>query len=148
MLADNELCPHCGRYRNRRVAVDALIIKDDEILLIKRAVEPFKDMWALPGGGIEFDETAEEALKKEVEEEVGLKIISSKFLNIYTKPERDPKQVIALAYLVETEGEPIAGSDAYSYQFFRLDQLPEVMGFDHKQIIQDYLSSLHVQPSR
>ncbi len=148
MLPDNEPCPHCGRYKNRRVAVDALIIRNNEILLIKRGVEPFKNTWSLPGGGIEFNETSEEALKKEVEEEVGLKIVSSKFLNIYTKPERDPKQVITLAYLVEAEGEPKAGSDAYSYQFFKLDQLPEVMGFDHKQIIQDYLSSLHVQPSR
>ena len=138
-LANNEPCPHCGRYKNRRIAIDALIIKNNTILLIKRGVDPFKDMWALSGGGIEFDETAEDAVKKEVEEEVGLTVTSAQFLQIYTNPKRDPKQVIALSFLVEVEGEPKAGSDASSYRFFSLDKLPEKLAFDHKQIIQDYL---------
>ncbi len=102
-------------------------------------VEPFKDMWALPGGGIDFGETAEDAVKKEVEEEVGLKVTSSKFLQVYTDPARDPKEVITLSYVVQVEGEPKAGSDAASYQFFSIKTLPEIMAFDHKQIIEDYL---------
>lgn len=140
-LSDNIPCPHCGRYKNRRVAVDAIILKDDHILLVKRAVEPFKNTWALPGGGIEFNETADEALRKEVDEEVGLQVVTSNFFNIYTKPERDPKQVIALVYIVEAEGEPVAGSDASMIKFFPLKDLPEIMGFDHRQIIQDYIDS-------
>lgn len=136
-ILNNQPCPHCGRYKNRRIAIDAVIVKNGDILLIKRAVEPFKDMWALPGGGIEFDETAEDAVKKEVEEEVGLQIKSTKFLQIYTDPKRDPKQIITLSYLVEVDGEPKAGSDVSSYKFFPLNELPEVMAFDHKQIIID-----------
>ncbi|MDO8673419.1 MAG: NUDIX hydrolase [Dehalococcoidia bacterium] len=138
-LRNNEPCPVCGRYRNRRIAVDAIILKGESILLIKRRGNPFRGMWALPGGGIEFDETAEEALKKEVEEEVGLSIKTARFLRVYTDPRRDPNQVITLSYLVIAEGKPEAGSDAASYQFFPLDALPEAMAFDHRQIIQDYL---------
>lgn len=137
-LPNNQPCPHCGRYNNRRIAVDAVIIQDNKILLIKRLVEPFKDYWALPGGGIDFDETAEEALQHEVIEETGLKILSSRFLNIYTDPKRDPKQVITLSYYVETEGEPHAGDDAKEYKWFDVHDLPE-LGFDHKKIIEDYL---------
>lgn len=139
-LRNDQPCSVCGRYNNRRVAVDALIIRNDEILLINRKVDPFKDMWAIPGGGIEFDQTAEDAIKKEVEEEVGLRVVSSKFLQIYTDPKRDPKQVMTLSYLVLTEGEPKAGSDASYYQFFSLNNLPDIMAFDHKQIILDYIA--------
>ena len=142
-LKNDEQCPVCKRYNNRRVAVDALILKNSSILLIQRSVEPFKGMWALPGGGIDFDQTAEDAIGKEVEEEVGLRVKSIKFLQIYTDPKRDPKQVITLSYLVEAEGEPKAGSDASSYKFFPLDSLPPQMAFDHKQIIRDYLSTIN-----
>lgn len=137
-VAKDQLCPRCGRYNNRRIAVDALIIRENKILLIKRAVEPFKDLWALPGGGIDFDETAEEALYKEVLEETGLEVLSSKFLKVYTDPKRDPKQVITLSYLVETKGEPKAGDDAKEYQWFDLHALPK-LGFDHNTIIDEYL---------
>jgi 8-oxo-dGTP diphosphatase len=137
-LPNNKPCPHCGRYNNRRVAVDALIFQNNKILLIKRAVEPFKGFWALPGGGIDFDETAEEALQKEVIEETGLKLLSAKFLHIYTDPKRDPKQVITLSYYVEAEGQPKAGDDAKEYRWFDLQKLPE-LAFDHKKIIEDYL---------
>jgi 8-oxo-dGTP diphosphatase len=142
ILPNNEPCPHCGRYNNRRIAVDALIIRDGKILLIKRLVKPFKDFWALPGGGIDFDETAEEALHKEVIEETGLKLLSSKFLQVYTDPKRDPKQVITLSYYVEAEGEPKAGDDAKEYQWFELNNLPE-LGFDHANIINDYVKHDH-----
>ena len=140
-LSNNEPCPSCGRYKNRRVAVDAIIVQDNTILLIKRAVDPFKDLWALPGGGIDFDQTAVEALRLEVEEEVGLTVVSSDFLNIYTNPARDPKQVIALAYIVKTEGKPKAGSDAQECKFFPIDALPQPLAFDHAQIIKDYINT-------
>ncbi len=140
-LSNNEPCPSCGRYKNRRVAVDAIIVQDNTILLIKRAVDPFKDLWALPGGGIDFDQTAVEALRLEVKEEVGLTVVSSDFLNIYTNPARDPKQVIALAYSVKTKGQPKAGSDAQECKFFPIDALPQPLAFDHAQIIKDYINT-------
>lgn len=139
-IPNNKPCPHCGRYNNRRVAIDALIVRENKILLIKRAVEPFKDYWALPGGGIDFDETAEEALQHEILEETGLRLFSAKFIQIYTDPARDPKQVITLSYAVETEGEPKAGDDAKEYQWFDLDHLPQ-LGFDHNKIIEDYIKT-------
>jgi 8-oxo-dGTP diphosphatase len=139
-LPNNKPCAHCGRYKNRRIAIDALIIRDNKILLVKRAVEPFKDFWALPGGGIDFDETAEEALQHEVLEETGLKLLSAKFIHIYTDPARDPKQVITLSYYTETEGEPKAGDDAKEYKWFDVNNVPK-LGFDHNQIINDYLET-------
>ena len=59
-------------------------------------------------------------------------------MDVYSKPERDPKQKITLAYIVEAQGEPKAGDDAKAYKWFSFDSLPE-LAFDHKKIIEDYL---------
>jgi 8-oxo-dGTP diphosphatase len=140
-LPPNQPCPHCGRYANRRPAVDAIIIRDNQLLLIRRGAEPFKGLWALPGGGIDYNQTVEDAVRNEVQEEVGLVVKSTKFLNIYSDPARDPHQSITLAYLVAVEGEPQAGSDAISYEFFSLEDIPTILAFDHRQIIDDYLKT-------
>lgn len=137
-LPNNKPCPHCGRYNNRAITIDALIIKNDSILLIKRALEPFKGYWALPGGHLEWDQTAEDAVRKEVKEETGLEVVSMQFLRVYTNPGRDPRQKITLAYQVTAIGDPVAGDDAKEYKWFELKNLPD-LGFDHRQIIEDYL---------
>jgi len=61
------------------IAVGIILTKNDKILIIKRAKEPYKDWWALPGGNIEFGETAEKAAIREIKEELGIDI-KPKFL--------------------------------------------------------------------
>lgn len=128
-------------HKIRAITIDAIIIRANKILLIKRGNEPFKDYWALPGGYIEWDEEAEETVRKEVKEEVGLDVTKMTLLNAYTKPERDPEQKITLAYIVETKDTPHAGDDAKAYQWFALDNLPVQLAFDHDKIIKDYLKT-------
>ena len=114
-LKRDEQCPHCGRFSNRGLSIDAVIIKDNEILLVQR--------------GAEFD--------------TGLNVINTKFVGVYSSPDRHPKQVINIVYLAEVEeGEPKAGDDAQDVRWFPLDALPEKMAFDHKQNITDALKIL------
>lgn len=141
-LPNDQKCPYCGRYNNRRLAIDALIIRDNKILLVKRANDPFKDFWSNPGGGVDWGQTAEEAVTAEVKEETGLDVTDTKFLQIYTKPERDPNQVITLAYAVKATGEVKAGSDAKDAQWFDVNNLPKPLAFDHETIIEDYLQTM------
>ena len=56
-----------------RLTTDGILIKGNEILLIKRKNEPFKDNWALPGGFVEYGEKVEDAVVREFFEESGLK---------------------------------------------------------------------------
>ena len=61
------------RYpKSPRVSAHVIVRKDNEVLLIKRGGEPFKGMWAPPGGGVELGETVYDAGKREVLEESGV----------------------------------------------------------------------------
>ena len=138
MTINRQKCPSCGRYAGRPLSIDALIVKDGKILLIKRGVKPYKDFWALPGGHVDFDETVEEAVVREIKEETSLDVISLKFLGLYSDPGRHPDQSVAVSYVVNFIGEPKAGDDAEECRFFPLDSLPENLAFDHQKIINDF----------
>ena len=89
-------------YPHPAVTVDIIIftIRDNELklLLIRRALEPFKGKWALPGGFIHMDEDLETAARRELEEETGVKDVFLEQLYTYGIPERDPRErVITLA---------------------------------------------------
>ncbi|MGK0209223.1 MAG: 8-oxo-dGTP diphosphatase [Patescibacteria group bacterium] len=113
-----------------------------EILLIQRGEEPYKDMWALPGGHLNLgQETAEYCAKRELQEETGLivKLKNLKLVGVYSEPNRDPRgHYITHAYATKYfTGEVQAADDAKNAQWFSLSQLPE-LAFDHVRIISDY----------
>ena len=120
----------------RPIATDCVIIKGNGVLLIKRGHEPFKDMWALPGGFMEDDESAEEACLRETKEETGLDVRIKKLVGVYSEPGRDPRKVVSIVFLCEYTGTPKAGDDAKEIGWFEIDRLPELAA-DHKKIIED-----------
>ncbi|MDP1722903.1 MAG: NUDIX hydrolase [Candidatus Gottesmanbacteria bacterium] len=137
-IPNDTQCPHCGRYANRGISIDAVIIRDNQILLIQRGAEPFRDYWGTPGGYVGWDETTEETVIREVKEETGLNVISTKLVGVYSAPTRHPKQVINIVYLVNVkDGVVKHGDDALDARWFPVDKLPEQMALDHKQNIQD-----------
>jgi len=56
------------------VGVGAVIVQDGKLVLIKRGVEPDKDKWSIPGGGVELGEAVRDAAVREAKEECGLDI--------------------------------------------------------------------------
>ncbi|MCJ7478847.1 MAG: NUDIX hydrolase [Candidatus Nanohaloarchaeota archaeon QJJ-7] len=128
--------------RNRhRVAVDTIIESEGEIVLVKRAREPFKGHWAIPGGHVEEGEMVEDAARREAREETGLEISIEELHGVYDEPGRDPRgPVISISYICsEEEGEMDAATDAEEARWFDLEELPEKLGFDHRKILDDYL---------
>ena len=128
-------------YKTRSFAVDGLIVKNQKILLIKRKGEPFHNYWALPGGHLDLNETAEEGVAREIKEETNLTVTSLKLFGIYSDPKRDPRQIVSAIYLVKTRGTPKAGDDAADFKWFPLSKLPANLAFDHKIILSDYLKT-------
>jgi 8-oxo-dGTP diphosphatase len=118
--------------------VDAIIMKDQSILLVQRKNGPFQGFWALPGGFVEYGETTEQAVMREVREETGLETIVYGLLGVYSDPNRDPRgHTITVAYCMTTVGGTlIAGDDAAEVRYFKRDELPR-LAFDHANIVKD-----------
>jgi 8-oxo-dGTP diphosphatase len=120
------------------ITVDAIIMKDQSILLVQRKHEPFQGFWALPGGFVEYGETTEKAVIREVREETGLETTVYRLFGVYSDPNRDPRgHTITVAYLVTpVGGNLVAGDDAAEVRYFKGDELPR-LAFDHTNIVKD-----------
>ncbi|KXK26883.1 MAG: Bifunctional NMN adenylyltransferase/Nudix hydrolase [candidate division WS6 bacterium OLB20] len=123
-------------YKNRVLTVDVLILNSDRhILLIRRGADPYKDHWALPGGYMEYDETSEQAARRELQEETGLSADRLTLLGVFDDPARHPQQRVSVAYYGTATGRLSPADDALETMFFPLDKLPEKLAFDHATMI-------------
>jgi 8-oxo-dGTP diphosphatase len=125
-----------------KLTVDVVITRQDgKVVLIRRANEPFRGRWALPGGFVDVGESVEQAAVREIEEETGLKIELERLVGVYSQPDRDPRghnvSVAFLARLLDDSQEP-SGSDDASEAVF-LDPREVELAFDHRDIIEDAL---------
>ena len=130
----------CYKYPHPAMTADCVIFGFDgfsiKVLLIQRGIEPFKGKWALPGGFMNIDETAEECAKRELEEETGLKNASVEQFYTFSDVNRDPRERVitvahyALVKLAEVKG----GDDAASARWFSMDEVPR-LAFDHDRIL-------------
>ncbi|WP_297499128.1 NUDIX hydrolase [Thermococcus sp.] len=123
------------------LTVDGVIIHDNGVVLIKRRHEPFKGKYALPGGFVEYGETVEEALKREMKEETGLDVIPLKLVGVYSRPDRDPRgHTVTVAFLCIGKGSLKAGDDAKKVEVFPIEEaLRMELAFDHSEIMRDAL---------
>jgi ADP-ribose pyrophosphatase YjhB (NUDIX family) len=121
------------------VTVDAIIETAGGIVLIKRKNPPAG--WAIPGGFVDYGETLEEAVCREMEEETGLNVNLSRQFHTYSDPLRDPRHhTISTIFIATASGKPNAGDDAKEARVFTKDNLPEDIAFDHRQILEDYFT--------
>lgn len=134
-----------------RVAVDAIVFgysRQDgvSVLLVQRKYEPYKNSWALPGGFVLEKESLEEAVKRELSEETGIRVQYLEQLYSFGDPGRDPRQrIISIAYwgLVKTSqfAQLRASTDAQNAAWFNIKSLPP-LAFDHRTIVQTGIERL------
>lgn len=139
-----------ANYRIPSVTADIFIFDDDlNFILIKRRNEPYKDCWALPGGFVEYGESVETAAVREAKEETSIDVELEDLVNVYSKPDRDPRgHTITVAYTAR--GDLNAGKaddDAKDIAIFSLEKLDEIdIAFDHEKIIRDCLKKAKKSP--
>lgn len=110
----------------------------DRVLLIRRGRPPFEGHYALPGGFVDVGEPVEEACRRELLEETGVKAGRLTLIGVYSAPDRDPRfHTASAAFLTRVRrADAKAGDDAAAAEWVenwrRLD-----FAFDHKLILRD-----------
>ncbi len=140
---------HTYEYPRAALTVDCVVFGLDEgelkVLLIQRGLEPFKGLWALPGGFVRVTETLDEAARRELAEEAGLTEVFLEQLYTFGEVNRDPRErVVSVAYsaLVKLAAhKAAAASDASDARWFPVSQIPR-LAFDHGTILEAGLTRL------
>jgi len=141
--------PYTYQYPRPALTVDCVVFGYDEgelkVLLIERALEPFKGRWALPGGFVRVDESLDEAARRELLEETGLKNVFLEQLYTFGAVDRDPRErVVSVAYyaLVKlSDHRAKAATDAANAEWFPISGVPK-LAFDHADILAMALTRL------
>jgi len=141
--------PHTYQYPRAALTVDCVVFGFDEselkVLLIERGLEPFKGKWALPGGFVRVEETLDEAARRELTEETGLKEVFLEQLYTFGAVDRDPRErVVSVAYyaLVKlSDHRAKAATDAANAEWFPISKVPK-LAFDHADILATALARL------
>jgi 8-oxo-dGTP diphosphatase len=138
------------------VTVDVVILTMAEgtlqVLLVRRGEEPFKGMWATPGGFKRPDETLDEAARRELSEETGVDVPSllTQF-GAYGDPGRDPRMnVVTIVYLavLRDVGAIVAGTDAEQAALVPVADVLEhrvELAFDHPRIVREAIERVRVE---
>jgi 8-oxo-dGTP diphosphatase len=108
------------------------------VLLVRRAHPPFKGKYALPGGFIKIGETVEDACRRELMEETGVKAGRLELLGVYSDPKRDPRgHMCSVAFLTRVaRATPKGGDDAAAAKWIE-DWSKLDLAFDHAKILRD-----------
>jgi len=130
------------------VAVDGIIklYDTDEnfqgIIFIERKNPPYGI--ALPGGFVDIGESCEDALIREMQEEVTLDVTIESLLGVYSDPSRDERfHTVSAVYVCKAYGKPKAADDAKKVFIYKTSQVPlKSLVFDHAQILEDFIKSL------
>ena len=131
---DRHICSACSLilYQNPSPAAAVLLVRDNRVLLVKRAMEPKKDCWAFPAGFQEIDETPESAARRELEEETGLIAGKLQLFDLIYNDFLTHKPVNVAIFLAENaHGTLTPGDDVSEAGFFPFDQLPQQLAFHY-----------------
>ena len=122
-------CAACQQpvYFDPKVAVVVFIERGGRVLLIRRAVDPGKGLWALPAGFVDHDEAPEAAAIRETLEETGLKVRIKKLLAVYPKRDQGLADIIIAYSATALSGAAQAGDDAAEVGWFARDNLPPLV---------------------
>jgi ADP-ribose pyrophosphatase len=111
------------------VGVGAVVVKDGRVLLIRRANEPSRGRWSIPGGTVELGETLAQAVAREVLEECQAEVDVGPVLSTFDLIDRDLQGRIRYHYVLldlaarHVRGEPVAGTDALEVRWVAEDEL-------------------------
>ena len=106
-----------------RVAVGAVVIHQNKVLLVQRGKAPAKGEWAIPGGSVELGETLQQAVEREIFEETGVRIQAGELVYTFESIHQDPNGRIIFHYVIldysarYLSGTPVPNDDVLAAQW-------------------------------
>jgi 8-oxo-dGTP diphosphatase len=109
------------------------------IVLIQRKNRPLGV--ALPGGFVDIGESVEDALIREMREEISVDVCIESLLGVYSNPNRDDRfHTVSIVYVCTTHQTPKAADDAKALDIYSIDDIDmNILCFDHADILRDYI---------
>lgn len=134
-------------YQNPKPAAGVIAVRDKDILLVQRRLNPGAGDWSLPAGFIEMDESPAEAAVRETREETGMDVRVKKLFDVTGTCEHLFHHVILVLYEVRIIGGALrANDDAMDARFFPLDHLPSNIAFpSHRRAIEKFKQEKYVR---
>ncbi len=130
--------------RNPIPTIDIILSEhsnSNKVLLIKRNKDPFKDYFSLPGGFVDEGEKVEDAVRREAEEELLVKVEPINILGVYSDPNRDPRgHIMSITFIAKIiKGNLKEGDGVAELRWVEINNLENIkLGFDHSKILSDY----------
>ena len=141
-----KVCLDCGSifYENPKIIVGTIPYYKDQVLLIKRSIEPRKGYWSFPCGFMEKGESVEEGAIRETIEEAKAKVEISRLFSIYSIPRVDQVYIVFLAKLKSLDFSP--GEESLEAKLFSIEKIPwedlafPAISFSLKKYVENYPS--------
>jgi ADP-ribose pyrophosphatase YjhB (NUDIX family) len=127
------VCASCGvvHYLNPKVSGGVIVVSDGRLLLVRRAIEPYRGQWNLPAGYVEYEESTEQAAMREAREEAGVDVALRGLHGVYSCVDDPRARYVLVIYRADiVGGELTGGDDVDEARFFPLDALPAEIAFD------------------
>jgi 8-oxo-dGTP diphosphatase len=112
-----------------RVGVGAVVIKNSNVLLVRRGIPPSEGLWAIPGGHVELGETLQETAEREILEETGIVIKAGEPIYAFDLIEQDDSGRIRFHFIVVdvtgeyVSGEPRGADDALEARWLSWEEI-------------------------
>lgn len=141
------VCTQCGQilYLDPKVAVGTIILADDRLVLVRRAIEPGYGLWVFPGGYVDRGEEVQAAAIREAKEEAGLDVRIDGLLNIYSYAHRS---LIVIVYgATAIGGELCADEECLEAKLFRKTEIPwdQLAFHSTRQALREFLDGRPLQ---
>ena len=140
---ERPVCDGCGRvaYAAAKPTAGAIVLRDGRALLARRALDPGRGKWDIPGGFLEPDELPEAGAIRELREETGLTITPTALLGFYLDdhPYGDPadnEKVLIIYFLAAATGDPQPADDIDGIAWFAPHELPAPTDLAFPHLIQ------------